>query len=111
MRKLLFAAAAALALAGCHTEFTGATVTVGEQMALPQITDTTDSIAVNIYESVKGAKIYSRKDSLITITYRNVYTNEYFGIVTTREYMDLSVKIEPLDCGPEDVPADGGDAE
>lgn len=81
---------------GCMSENTGSSTVVGEQMALPQITDSSDSIAVNVYESIKGARVWTAKDSKVSITYTNCYTNRYFGIVETQDSMSLKVAIEPL---------------
>lgn len=54
MKRLMMLAMMA-ALSGCVTEYTGSRTVVGEQTALPEISDASDSLAVRVYESVKGA--------------------------------------------------------
>ena len=80
-----------------YGEYTGSRTVVGEQTALPEISDASDSLAVRVYESVKGAKVWTAKDCRVTINYSNAYTNTYFGIVETQDAMRLDVTIEPLD--------------
>lgn len=96
MKRLMMLAMMA-ALSGCVTEYTGSRTVVGEQIALPEISDASDSLAVRVYESVKGAKVWTAKDCRVTINYSNSYTNTYFGIVKTQDAMQLDVTIEPLD--------------
>jgi len=81
---------------GCMSENTGSSTVVGEQMLLPEITDSSDNVAVRVFEDIKGARVWTAKDSKVTINYSNAYTNSYFGIVTTRDTMTLAVDIEPL---------------
>ena len=88
---------ASVVLAGCMSEYTGSRTIVGEQMSLPELSDGSDSVSVRIYESVKGAKVWTAKDCNVEIAYANAYTNTYFGIVENRDSMTLSVTIEP--CG------------
>jgi hypothetical protein len=96
--KRLLATLALTAICGCMSENTGSSTIVGEQLALPEITDSSDSVAVRVYESIKGARVWTAKDSKVSVEYENCYTNTYFGIVDTRDYMKLKVKVEPLDC-------------
>lgn len=96
MKRLMMLAMMA-ALSGCVTEYTGSRTVVGEQSALPEISDASDSLAVRVYESVKGAKVWTAKDCRVTINYSNAYTNTYFGVVETQDAMHLDVTIEPLD--------------
>ena len=97
----LFLAAAIIALvscvAGCVNPNTGTCTVIGEQMALPEITDSSDSIAVRVYESIKGARVWTAKDSVVSVEYANAYTNTYFGIVEMRDSMKLKVKVEPCE--------------
>lgn len=95
------------AVCGCVNPNTGTCTIIGEQMALPEITDSSDSIAVRIYESIKGARVWTAKDSVVAVEYSNAYTNTYFGIVETRDAMRLRVKVEPCETGA----AQGGAAE
>lgn len=95
--KKIFLIAMMAGLAGCITEYTGSRTVVGEQTAFPEISDASDSLAVRVYESVKGAKVWTAKDCRVTINYSNAYTNTYFGIMETQDAMHLDVTIEPLD--------------
>lgn len=98
---MLVAALAAVVLAGCaSTEYTGSRTIVGEQTALPELSDSSDSVSLRVYESVKGAKVWTAKDCNVCIAYTNSYTNTYFGIVESRDYMTLTVKIEPCEVTP-----------
>ena len=82
---------------GCVNPNTGTCTVIGEQMALPEITDSSDSIAVRVYESIKGARVWTAKDSVVSVEYANAYTNTYFGIVEMRDSMKLKVKVEPCE--------------
>ena len=94
---LFGALAIATALAGCVNPNTGTCTIIGEQLALPEITDSSDSIAVRVYESIKGARVWTAKDSVVSVEYANAYTNSYFGIVEMRDSMKLKVKVEPCE--------------
>ena len=101
---LLFALLAALgvvaiaaSVCGCVNPNTGTCTIIGEQLALPEITDSSDSIAVRVYESIKGARVWTAKDSVVSVEYANAYTNTYFGIVEMRDSMRLKVKVEPCE--------------
>lgn len=100
MKKLMMITMGAM-LAGCVTEYTGSRTVVGEQMALPEISDASDTVNVRVYESVKGAKVWTAKDCRVTIKYQNAYTNSYFGVVDTKDAMRLDVTIEPLEVSAE----------
>lgn len=96
-------AAISAALLGCtSTEYTGSRTIVGEQTALPELSDSSDSVSLRVYESVKGAKVWTAKDCNVEIAYTNAYTNTYFGIVESRDYMTLTVKIEPCEVAPQE---------
>ena len=110
----LFFLAAAFALlslvGGCVNPNTGTCTVIGEQLALPEITDSSDSIAVRVYESIKGARVWTAKDSVVSVEYANAYTNTYFGIVEMRDSMKLKVKVEPCETGADTVGRDVPDA-
>lgn len=92
---------AAALLAGCTSpEYTGSRTIVGEQTALPELSDSSDSVSLRVYESVKGAKVWTAKDCNVRIAYTNAYTNTYFGILESRDYMTLTVEIEPCEVAP-----------
>ena len=101
---VLVAILAAALLAGCASEYTGSRTVVGEQISLPELSDSSDSVSVRIYESVKGAKVWTAKDCNVHIAYTNAYTNTYFGVLESRDYMTLSVKIEPCEVTPQPTP-------
>ena len=105
----LFLMTATLALAalvcGCMNPNTGTCTVIGEQLALPEITDSSDSIAVRVYESIKGARVWTARNSVVSVVYENAYTNSYFGIVEMRDSMKLRVKVEP--CEGDEPKADG----
>ena len=87
----------AAALCGCVSEYTGSSIVVGEQLALPEVSDASDDLTVRVYETIKGAKIYTRKDNAVTVEYTNAYTNTYFGIVKSEDSMTLKVVVEPTE--------------
>ena len=86
----------ALAVCGCTNPNTGSSTVVCDQISLPEISDSSDSVSVRVYESVKGAKVWTAKDSVVTIDYACATTNSYFGLVDTTSDMTLSVTIDPL---------------
>ena len=94
-------------LAGCANPNTGTSTIIGEQLALPEISDATDNISVRVYESIKGARVWTAKDSVVSVEYANAYTNCYFGIVETRDTMKLKVKVEPCEVGGASAEASG----
>lgn len=104
---MLGAALAAALLAGCTSpEYTGSRTVVGEQFSLPELSDSSDSVSLRVYESVKGAKVWTAKDCNVTIAYTNACTNTYFGVVESRDYMTLNVEIEPCEVAPLKTDAD-----
>lgn len=86
-------------LSGCISEHSGSTTTVGEETALPELSNASDTIKVRVFQSIKGARVWTAKDSKVEIRYKNSYTNTYFGIATFSDSMDLKVKIEPMSHG------------
>lgn len=83
-------------LSGCISEHSGSTTTVGEEIAWPEVSDSSDTVKIRVFQSIKGARVWTAKDSKVTIKYHNAYTNSYFGVVTLRDNMKLDVEIEPL---------------
>jgi len=86
---------------GCVNENTGSSTVVGEQMILPEITDSGDNIGVRVFEDIKGARVWTAKDSKVCIKYVNTWTNNVLGIYDSKGAMALDVEIEPLDCSGE----------
>lgn len=97
----MFVAATIVLLSGCKAfyENAGSRTKVGSVTTPVEVSDCTDSITVKALYSMDGADVYTAKDSLVKIRYRNSYTNDYFAIVKTRGVQDLEVEIEPLDTG------------
>lgn len=93
-------------LAGCVSQNTGSSIAVGDITSLPEIQDAADSISVKVLLMMTGAKVWTAKDSLVTVEYANTYTNNYLGIIERKGRQDLSVRVEPLatnDKSDEDV--------
>lgn len=88
---------AALLVTGCRSPNTGSHTVVGEQTILPEVTSPGQEAALRIYESIKGADVWTAKNAIVKIEYSNTYTNSYFGIVSTQDTMKLKVSINP--CG------------
>jgi len=93
--------ALAFGLSGCRAfyENAGSRTRVGSLTAPIELSEPSYSITVRALYSMDGADVYTAKDSLVRITYRNAYTNDYFAVVKTRGCQDLSLEIEPLDVG------------
>ncbi len=81
--------------AGCVTE-TGSVTVVGEHFALPTLSSVNDEVDIKIYESVEGAVVKTRKNSLVKITYHNKSKTTALGCYDDDSDMTLTVEIEPL---------------
>ena len=92
--------ASLLALCGCVN--TGSRVVVGEQYALPEVSDAADNFSAKIYEDITGASVWTRKDSEVHVVYRCAYTNSYCGVVHTQSDMSLDVTVTPLAVSSDD---------
>jgi len=99
--KLGLCAFAVCALSGCKAfyENAGSHTRVGSLTAPVEVSEPSSSMNVRALYSMDGADVYTAKDSLVKITYRNSYTNNYFAIVKTSGEQNLSVEIEPLEVG------------
>ena len=95
MKKMFAFFCICAVLVGCTTKYTGSRTLVGEQLAMPELSDSADTVSLRVYESVKGAKVWTAKDSRVSIKYANAYTNNYFGLVESQNNMKLDVLIEP----------------
>jgi len=89
--------------AGSHTK-------VGSLTAPVEVSDGSDSITVKALYSMDGADVYTAKDSLVKITYKNSYSNNYFAVVKTSGKQELEVDIEPLYTGGDTNIASEADA-
>lgn len=96
---LLFAALVAALCGGCRAfyENSGSEIEVGEITAPMNLSEPTSSCKLQLLFDLTGAKVWTAKDSLVKVTYRNTYTNEYFGIVQKVGVQDFDVKVEPLE--------------
>lgn len=84
-------------LAGCVSQNTGSSIAVGDITSLPEVQDAADSISVKILLMMTGAKVWTAKDSLVTVEYANAYTNNYCGLIERKGKQDLTVRVEPLE--------------
>ena len=100
---------AALLAAGCRSPNTGSHTVVGEQTILPELTTPGDEASIRVYESIKGADVWTAKNAIVKIEYSNTYTNSYFGVVSTQDSMTLAVTIEPCEGFAADATASGKD--
>lgn len=105
MKRLIILAALPLVIAGCRSGDTGSSTVVGERFAFPEFSNADGSVKVRVFENIKGASIWTAKDSLVRVRYENAYTNTYFGIATMRDGMKLDVTIEPLSVEAADAEA------
>lgn len=79
---------------GCRN--TGTYAVVGDLDAPVDISDASDTINVRALFSLRGAKVWSAKDSRVVMNYTNNYTNAYlFGMVETKGRQDFGVKVIP----------------
>lgn len=92
--------AVAIALAGCRN--TGTYAVVGDVVSPVDISDGSDTVKVRALFALTGAKVWCARDSKVKMTYTNVYTNSYIGIVDTQGVQNFKVETEPL-------AVDGGD--
>ena len=100
---LILAAAIAFLTGGCRNA--GTYAVVGDLNAPVDISDGSDTVNVRALFSLTGAKVWSARDSKVAMTYTNVYTNAYFGIVDTQGSQGFRVEVEPLDVsGASDSP-------
>ena len=94
MKRLLFVALLALMLVGCRN--TGTYAVVGELDAPVDISDGSDTLNIRALFSLTGAKVWSARDTRVTMTYTNCYTNAYlFGMVEKRGRQDFGVEVDP----------------
>ena len=85
---------------GCRSlfgEHTGANVIAGEHVILPEVSDATDAFAVRVFRTLKGVWFWTGKGYQLDLVYANCYTNDYFGIVTTRDCMTVKATLVPCE--------------
>lgn len=88
-----------LSLLGCtNPKYAGANVVIGDEVAFPEISNSSETVKVRVFQSVKGAKIWTAKDCRLEAKYTNTYTNSYFfGAVNLIDSMALDLTIEPTE--------------
>ena len=85
-------------LSGCTQYKSGGTiVTIGEEFMLPEVTEPESGLSLRIYESIHGARIWSRENNRTDVVYTNSYSTSYFGIVSKEDNTVLSVTVTPND--------------
>ena len=83
-------------LSGCTQYKAGGTiVTIGEEVMLPEIAEPGSGLSLRLYESIHGARIWSRENNRTNVVYTNSYSTSYFGIVTKEDSTVLSVTVTP----------------
>lgn len=83
-------------IAGCAQYKSGGTiVTIGEEVMLPEVTEPESGLSLRLYESIHGARIWSRENNRTDVVYTNHYTTSYFGIVSKEDNTVLSVTVLP----------------
>lgn len=83
---------------GCASYKDGGTsLVVGEQQLLPEITSPDAECAIRIYESIKGARVWSRANHATRVEYETASTNWTFGLRTSADWMKLKVEVEPCE--------------
>lgn len=95
---------ALLAILACGCRNAGTYAIVGDLNAPVDISDGSDTVNVRALFSLTGAKVWSARDSKVTMTYTNIYTNAYFGIVDTHGIQNFHVETEPLDVSDQQYP-------
>ena len=83
-------------LSGCTQYKSGGTiVTIGEEVMLPEIAEPGSGLSLRLYESIHGARIWSRENNRTDVVYTNSYSTSYFGIVSKEDNTVLSVTVTP----------------
>lgn len=108
MKKLIVAAALALAATGCV--FKGAKVTEGTDLSIGLSVPGTDGVAqLSILNYLSGFRLGVAKDAQLWLNYTVAETNSYFGIVETRSMKRIKAKVVPCEDAPDDGEADAQD--
>lgn len=84
---------------GCCSDRVGSSVTVGEELSFPELSNSSRTIKLRAFQSIKGARIWTSETNnyIICAKYNNTYTNSYFfGAVKTHEDMSLGLILIPM---------------
>lgn len=91
-------------IAGCAQYKSGGTiVTIGEEVMLPELAEPESGLSLRLYESIHGARIWSRENNRTDVVYTNHYTTSYFGIVSKEDNTILSVTVLPHNESKQDA--------
>lgn len=97
MKSVIAIVAIAAAVCGCAWDKEmGSRTVVGNHRVLPKVCTNDGNAEIDIYETVEGAVITTRKDSKVEVEYDNAYTNSIFGVWDWWGRMKLKVYVEPL---------------
>lgn len=98
VRPLLLALLAAY-MTGCKGFYSqsGSRITVGESLVYPDISESADDISFKLVENIKGAKIWTARDSIVVADYQCSSTNDYLGCIHSRSAMSLKVEVRPTE--------------
>lgn len=99
MRFILSTATLVFLALGCRSDRVGSSVAVGEELSFPEVSNSSHTIKVRAFQSIKGARIWTSETNnyIIYAKYDNAYTNSYFfGAVKTHEDMSLDLALIPM---------------
>lgn len=97
MKKLIAVVVCAAALCGCHFyENSGSKMDVGDTTILPRVESADGNFAIDVYTSLRGARVWTAKDSKVRTEYHCDSKSSTFGIFSSTNHMDLIVEVEPL---------------
>lgn len=93
----LLCLAVCLCATGCKSfyENAGVHVRTGSVMAPIELSEPTSSVNVRALYTMDGIDMYAAKNCVVKMSYTNVYTNTYLGIVNTHGKQSSHVEIEP----------------
>lgn len=98
MLKFSFAVAVAAMLACGGCVYKGAKVTEGTDFSVGLSVPATDGAAsMTILNYLSGFRLGVAENCRLTVDYRTVWTNEYFGVATTTGEKRVRATVEPCD--------------
>lgn len=81
-------------LAGCVTEQVSRIV-VGSHFALPTISSVSDEVDIKVFESVDGAIVQTRKNSIVTTEYKYTSKSSILNMYEDDSQVTLTVTVNP----------------
>lgn len=106
MKRMAFAALAALALAGCGTLGDGAKIVEGTDLTFGVQFPYTEQETMAVVNYLTGFRVSVAENARCRVQYTCVETNTYFGMITTRASKTIDAKVEPT-VDPDADDADG----